>query len=131
MAYPGLLRQAGANGVDLLFAPTYSTFTGWGASDTTEATVRTIEHGFALVRPTGNGPSLILDPEGRVIASQDYFSPNDGILTAAIPTVGVTTVYSRIGDLFAYLCVLGVFVLGAWGFAHRRQPAAVRQLQTA
>jgi apolipoprotein N-acyltransferase len=48
---------------------------------------------------------------GRVIASQNYSASNDGILLGSVPTNGVSTIYRRIGDAFAYLCTLGV-VLG-------------------
>jgi len=51
------------------------------------------------------------DYQGRVIASQNYSASNDGILLADVPTHGVSTIYSHIGDAFAYLCTLGL-VLG-------------------
>lgn len=125
MGFPGLEHQAGASGIDILFAPTHSIFAGWSASDTAEATYRTIEDGFSLVRPTGNGPSLILDPEGRVLANQDYFaSDNSHIQMASIPTQGVSTIYGRFGDWFAYLCLLGLAALGAYALVRRRSVPA-------
>jgi apolipoprotein N-acyltransferase len=132
MSYPALLHQAGSHGVGILFAPTHSIFAAWAPSDAAEATYRTIENGFVLVRATGNGPSLILDPEGRVIASQDYFaSDNNHIQLASVPTRGVTTIYGRFGDWFAYLCLLVVAGLTGWAFVRGRAPIAIRHLQTA
>jgi apolipoprotein N-acyltransferase len=111
--YPALEHQAGAKGVDLLIVPTHGAFSGWDTNDAAEVTYRGIEDGFVLVRPTGNGPTLITDPEGRIIASQDYTGAG-AILMASVPTHGVATVYGRLGDWFAYLCLLivgGMFVL--------------------
>lgn len=119
MGYPALEHQAGANRVDILFAPTHSAFTVWDANDAAEATYRSVENGFAMVRATGNGPTLITGPEGRIIASQDY-TGHGAILIASVPTRGMATVYGRVGDLFAYLCVLGLAVLAALAFARGR-----------
>ena len=130
MGYPELEHQAGANGVDILFAPTHSAFTVWDTNDAAEATYRSVENGFAMVRATGNGPTLITDPEGRILASQDY-AGSGAILSASVPTHGVTTIYGRFGDWFAYLCVLVVGALTAYAFASGRQPLRVGHFQTA
>jgi apolipoprotein N-acyltransferase len=124
VAYPGLLHQAGANGVDVLFVPTHTAFAVWAAADASEASFRNIENGFAMVRPTGNGPTLITDPVGRTIASADYV-PAGGILAAAIPTRGQTTVYGRIGDAFAYLCLLALAGLTTYALIRGRRTVAV------
>ena len=47
---------------------------------------------------------------GRVIASQNYSASNNGIMLANVPTTGVRTIYSHIGDAFAYLCTIGVLL---------------------
>jgi apolipoprotein N-acyltransferase len=49
-----------------------------------------------------------------------------GILTN-IPTRGVNTIYSRIGDLFAYLCLAALVLLTVRAFTPRKQPAAPRR----
>lgn len=125
-----LLRQAGANGVDILLAP-YHDVHPWETEDAVVATYRAIENGFSLVRPTGKGFSTITDYQGRMLAMQNYFTNNTGILLTTIPTRGVMTIYSRIGDLFAYLCVAGWAVLIILTFARRKQPALTRQHQAA
>jgi apolipoprotein N-acyltransferase len=130
MGYPALVRQAGQNGADILFAPT-NDIRPYAAGDAAEATYRTIENGFSMVRATANGTSLITSYDGRVLASQAYFTSDSGIMLASIPTHGVTTIYSRIGDVFAYLCVLGLIFLAGWAFVRRGQPAAVAQGQPA
>jgi len=85
------------------------------------ARFRAIEQGFNLVRHASNGLSIATDYQGRVLSRMDHFTTADRVLISEVPTRGVDTVYSRIGDLFAWLCIaasLGLIVL-AW----RRPPA--------
>ena len=120
MYFAPLLRQAGAQGVDILLAPTHAVAE---ASDVVAARYRSVEEGFSLPRPAGNGTSLVIDPEGRVIASQEY-QRNGGILLGAVPSRGISTVYSRIGDAFAYVAAIALAVSGL--FAGRRRKGALR-----
>ena len=108
--YPGLLRQAGQKGADILLVPTDEPNSFWASADAAEAAYRAIENGTSLVRPARDGISLMTDYLGRVIASQDYSASNNGIMLASVPTTGVSTIYSRIGDAFAYLCTLGLLL---------------------
>jgi apolipoprotein N-acyltransferase len=118
--FPPLLRQAGANHADILIAP-YSDVIPFGSGDAVTAVFRAVENGFSLLRPAGHGTSMIVDYEGRILGSQDYFTDATGIMVTGIPTRGVTTIYSRIGDLFAYLCVLGLIVLTVCALIPRKQ----------
>ncbi|HUK70500.1 MAG TPA: nitrilase-related carbon-nitrogen hydrolase [Streptosporangiaceae bacterium] len=131
VGYPELLRQAGRDGAGILLVPTHEMYSFWASADAAEAAYRSIENGTSLVRPTGNGISLITDYQGRVIASQDYFHSSGGIMLAAVPTRRTWTLYSRIGDVFAYLCALGLIVLAGWAFAHRTHPLTAGRPQTA
>ena len=115
-----LFRQAGEQSVDILIAP-YNDFHPWESEDAVTATYRAIENGFSMVRPAGHGISTIVDYEGRVLARQNYFTDSSGIMLTTVPTRGVRTVYSRIGDLFAYLCVAGLLVLTGRALFHRKQ----------
>jgi apolipoprotein N-acyltransferase len=122
--FPMLIWQAGANNVDILIAP-YNDVIPFGQGDAVTAIFRAIENGVSLLRPAGHGTSMIVDYEGRILASQNYFTNNSGIMMTAIPIRGVTTIYSRIGDVFAYLCVAGFIFLTSWAFIRRRQPALI------
>jgi len=121
MHFSPLIRQAGQNGVDILIAP-YHDLHPFESEDAVVATYRAIENGFSLVRPTGKGVSTIIDYEGHVLGSQNYYKTTDGIMLSSVPTRGVTTIYSQIGDLFAYLCVAGLVFLVAWAFIPRKKP---------
>jgi apolipoprotein N-acyltransferase len=121
--FPALIRQAGENGVNILFAPTNDS-RPFASSAMVMASYRAIENGFSMIRPTGNGLSAVIDYRGRVLASADHFSNSSGIMLASLPVQGVKTVYSQIGDVFAYGCVAGLILLLA-GTLFRREHAAV------
>jgi apolipoprotein N-acyltransferase len=73
----------------------------------------------------------VIDPWGRVLASQDYFANSRGIMLANLPVHRVTTLYSQIGDAFAYLSVLGLILLAVPALLRRKQPALAAQHQPA
>jgi apolipoprotein N-acyltransferase len=77
------------------------------------------------IRPAGRGTSMMIDPEGRVLASQDYFTTDGHVLVATLPIHSVRTIYSRIGDLFAYLCIGGLILLTIWAFRRHKAPSKV------
>ena len=118
--FPTLLRQAGEKDADILIAP-YNDVIPFGQSDSVTAIFRAIENGVSLLRPAGRGTSMIVDYEGRILASQNYFTNKDGIMMTTIPTRGVRTIYSRIGDAFAYLCVAGLVFLASLALIHKQQ----------
>jgi len=124
--FPQLIRQAGQQDADILIAP-YHDIHPFESEDAVQATYRAVENGFSLVRPTGYGVSTIIDYEGRVLGSQNFYTTTDGVMLSSVPTRGVRTIYSRIGDLFAYLCAAGLVVLAAWAFVRRQQSAAIVQ----
>ena len=107
--FPSLIRQAG--GADLLLLPA-NDWEPVAEMHSRMAIFRAIENGVSLVRPTGNGISLAVDDLGRLRAyNADYFVTNEHTLIATVPIKGRPTFYSRVGDIFAYLCVVGLIVL--------------------
>lgn len=56
---------------------------------------------LALVRPAGRGISIATDAQGRVLSMVDDTPTDSSALSAAVPMVGATTLYPRIGDAFA------------------------------
>ncbi|HAK60506.1 MAG TPA: hypothetical protein DCO77_09010 [Nitrospiraceae bacterium] len=119
MDFPGLIRQAGMANVDLLFAPS-ADWPEVAVHHMRMATFRAIENGFSLVRPAYNGITVAADYQGRVLAQTDYFASKDRVMVAQVPMKGVPTVYARIGDLFAWLCVAGCIILPGWIVGRRR-----------
>ena len=117
MDFPPLLRRVGRARADILLVP---------ASDNTtiqhlhhvQAVFRAVENGVSMLRATRWGLSSAVDPLGRTLALMEDSVAAQKAMVAQLPTAGVATLYSRIGDLFAWLCVaglLGVIALAAWG----------------
>ena len=109
--FPEFIRQASQGAADLLIVPAND----WGEIKNIHpqmAAFRAIENGVPLVRPAASGISTAFDAWGRVLGMTDYFSPGDRTLTVQVPAGRVSTLYARTGDLFAWLCVAGLIVLG-------------------
>lgn len=108
--YPQLLAQAGTLKVDLILDPSND----WRAIDpwhTRMASFRAIEQGTNLIRQTSNGLSATFDYQGRRLAAMDYFQTSDFVMVSQVPTRGVRTIYSLLGDWFAWMCIAGLAVM--------------------
>ena len=71
-----------------------------------------IENGVTVLRPTRLGTSQAIDPLGRILGSADYFVGDDQMMLATVPTAGVRTAYSLVGDVVAWMSVAAVIVGG-------------------
>jgi len=117
--FPSLLRQAGRKDVDILLLPSsdWEAVADWHAQ---QAPFRAVENGTALVRPTRNGISLATDALGRTVGQKsDYFTGDEYTLVTSVPIEGRDTVYSVVGDTFAYACAAGLVVLAGWAVRRR------------
>ncbi len=109
--FPSFVRkQVGEKGVDILFDPS-GDWKGLEPFHTNMMAYRAIENGFSVVRITSMGLSAAYDYQGRTLATMDYFKTKDKVFTAYVPEKGIKTVYSQIGDVFAWLVVAGLFAL--------------------
>ena len=70
------------------------------------ARMRAIEQRRYLVRASTAGPSAIIDPWGRVLGTTEVGTR--GFASGEIQARHERSVYGRVGDLFAMLCVLAV-----------------------
>jgi apolipoprotein N-acyltransferase len=114
--YVPYLRQAGLAGVGLVLAPAND----WLSieNDHTHLTVfRAVENGFAMMRPDAKGISLAVDPLGRELAQGEYYAADSLDIVAMMPVQPLPTLYSRVGDVFAYVCILALIALTVMGFA--------------
>jgi apolipoprotein N-acyltransferase len=110
--FPSLVRQAGRARADVLLVPS-SDWQAVAEMHARMATFRALENGVALVRPTRQGISLAVDHQGRSLGyNADYFVADTHTLVTSVPTRGVVTLYTRIGDSVAYLSVVGLLWLG-------------------
>jgi apolipoprotein N-acyltransferase len=115
ITFPIFINQLKSE-IDILLVPSFD----WKEItpiNTQMATFRAIEHGYSLIRCTGEGLSIAVDPYGRTLAALTYFNTDEQIMISDVPVKGIKTIYSQIGDLFAWLCVVGfvvVFVSALW-----------------
>jgi len=108
--FPQLMKQLGEKQADILLLPSgdWKEISPYHAN---MATVRAIENGVSLLRTVSGAQSIATDYHGRIIGSRNYYDEGDKVLVAYLPTKGIRTVYTLIGDTFAWLCTGGLVVL--------------------
>ena len=74
-----------------------------------------------------NGLSMATDPYGRVLAAMDHFTASERVMVAQVPTKGVFTLYSVIGDLFGWLAVVGFVTITIWTVVRWRKAGRARK----
>lgn len=105
MDFPGLINQLRWKRVDIMLVPGFD----WSTISpyhTYVASARAIEQGFNMVRSTGRGLSASFNYKGQVISKMDYYKTTQDIMYSDVPTKGAKTIYSVLGDYFAWLCIL-------------------------
>jgi apolipoprotein N-acyltransferase len=120
IVYPDLVRQFTRAGSELLSTITNDAWFG----DTSapyqhfaQAAMRAVENGRYLVRSANTGISGIVDPYGRVVARTEVFEP--AVIVGQARFLRVTTIYMRIGDMFAYAAA--ILTAGALILSRRRR----------
>jgi apolipoprotein N-acyltransferase len=114
MNFPSYIRQAGEKDVDIMLGPSYD----FPKSEGPSYTARAIENGFSFIRPVYNGVSFAEDYNGNILNEMDSEETDTGIMYTDVPVEGVDTIYTTIGDSFAWSCILGSIGYGV--FAIRR-----------
>ena len=112
VTFPQLARAAVREGSEMLTTITNDAWYGQSSAPFQHfemATMRAIEQGRYLVRSANTGISGIIDPYGRVLVRTNLFETVTVVGDARFVTA--KTVYARIGDLAAHLCVAAT-VLG-------------------
>ncbi len=108
--FPDLLRNVGQQNTEILIVPSGD----WAAISPIHsymAVFRAIENGVSILRPVSKGLMIAADNYGQVIETDDYFEDDNHSMLAEVPVKKVKTVYSIIGDSFAYFCGLGLAIL--------------------
>ncbi len=110
------VRQAGKANVDIMLIPNHN----WESITPYVARMpsfRAIENGFSMIRADYHGLSTAVDYHGNILAQMNDFTTEERIMIADIPKQGIKTIYSQIGDLFAWLCVLGFLIMIGLSFS--------------
>ncbi len=70
---------------------------------------RAIENRRYLLRGSNSGVTSVIDAAGRVVAEGGLFTAE--VVSATVPRLGLTTFYTRYGDVFAWLVLVGAVTL--------------------
>ncbi|MET0419136.1 MAG: nitrilase-related carbon-nitrogen hydrolase [Actinoplanes sp.] len=114
-SFPGLIRQAGRAGVDILLVPS-SDWEQVTAALAEQATLRAVENGVNLVRPARLGTSVAVDHHGRILARDNSWFAGDAgtsgqTMIVSVPTHGARTPYAVLfGDVLCWLSLGGLVI---------------------
>jgi apolipoprotein N-acyltransferase len=106
VVYPSLIRQAVQAGSELLTTITNDAWYGHSSAPYQHfalASMRAIEQGRYLVRAANTGISGVVDPYGRIVRQSGIFEQD--ALVEQVRFLNVRTIYSRIGDVIAYVAI--------------------------
>ncbi len=101
--FPDLIKQSGP--ADILLLPS-NDWLGISPFHGDHAVFRAIENGVSVVRPTGTGQSVIFDYDGQILGRLNAFDHQERILVGHVPIKGRKTLFSLIGNAFAWLCMI-------------------------
>ncbi|MBI5579476.1 MAG: apolipoprotein N-acyltransferase [Deltaproteobacteria bacterium] len=115
--FPELSRQLTKNGAALLVNITNDAWYGTTAGPYQHfslVVLRAVENRRALARAANTGISGFIDPVGRLLDPTPLME--EAAVTRALPMLDTGTIYTRFGDVFAFLC-LSIALAGAgWGW---------------
>ena len=119
--YPDLVRRFVRGGSELLTTITNDAWFGRTSAPYQhfeQASMRAIEEGRYVVRSANTGVSGIVDPYGHVLERTAIYQP--AVVVGDARLISASTLYSRIGDVFAYASALTTLVLVLFSAARRR-----------
>jgi apolipoprotein N-acyltransferase len=122
IVYPALVRAFARGGSELLITITNDAWFGRTSAPFQhfeQSSMRAIENGRYLVRAANTGISGVVDPYGRVLAATRIFEP--AVMVEPVRLIQAQTIYTRIGDVFAYASVIATLALLALARAPRHR----------
>jgi apolipoprotein N-acyltransferase len=103
MDFAATVRGTAGHGVRLMIVPA-DDFHRDGWIHARMAIMRGVENGFAVLRSAFDGLETISDSRGRVLAQAPTSRAGMVAVTADVPLGSGPTLYTRIGDVFPWLC---------------------------
>jgi apolipoprotein N-acyltransferase len=113
MDFPQLIRDYGARNVEIMLVPAWD-FVRDGRLHSRMAVVRGVENGFAIARAAAAGKLTASDRYGRIVAEATTDREKAVSVVAEIGLKSGGTLYARLGDVFAWMCVVGAVGLLGW-----------------
>ncbi len=121
--FPGLTRRFVAGGADFLVNITNDAWFGRTSAPYQHlamTTVRAIENRVPVVRVANTGFSAMVDAAGRVRWRSGLFDTEWRVDT--VEWTGTRTLYTRVGDVFVYLCLVTLAVAALIGMTREATP---------
>jgi len=121
--FPNLTREAVAAGANLLVNITNDAWYGDSSAPyqlLAMASMRAVENHTPMIRVANTGISAVITPTGAITARTDLFTRDTEIETVSWSKG--STLYARVGDLFAEVC-FALSVIGVlWAWIRPRKP---------
>jgi len=119
MDTPKFARGLAALGADIVLVPAYDS-AKIRPFHTEVGLFRAVENGYSILRQVAEGTSIAVDGRGIVRGMQDYYADSDRLFIVDLPVKATASVYSKIGDAFAWIDLAILAVLGI-GMARRKK----------
>jgi apolipoprotein N-acyltransferase len=118
MDFPRTIRADATHGIRLMAVPA-GDFGVDAWIHGRMAIMRGVENGFAVLRSAFNGLETISDAKGRVLAMASAMRPGMITAVADVPIGPGPTLYTRIGDVFAWACCAVAAALAIAAATHK------------
>jgi apolipoprotein N-acyltransferase len=130
MHFAAFGREYGLRHAAVVLVPAwdFAYLDGWLEARTT--VFRGVENGYSIVRASREGLLTASDPYGRILAEMPSSGlPGRSLLAAVTVTGPISTLYTRIGDLFGWLCVAAaaLFLVLGRSHGHKSSPRASKR----
>jgi apolipoprotein N-acyltransferase len=102
--FPQMALTQARLGADMVVVPGMD-WRGMLMQHTLMARIRAIEGGFSVFRSANEATSMGFNNYGQIRAAMSDFGNNDKILIASLPVGQIHTLYTRIGNLIAYIAI--------------------------
>jgi apolipoprotein N-acyltransferase len=122
-----LAREYGERDVRMLWVPAWDFVTD-GRFHSRMAVLRGVEYGFAIARAAAMGRLTLSDAYGRVVAETVTSDKHPVTLIATVGLTRASTVYARIGDVFAWFVVGGALLLLVWMVTRSRHSRSAKTI---
>jgi len=119
--FPNLARAAVDNGADLLVNLTNDAWYGVTSAPfqhLVQYVFRAVETRRSLVRATNTGISAFIEPDGRIDDPTSLFET--AVRIRSVPCLTNRSLYVRVGDAFAIICLMAVAIIGLTPWLRRR-----------
>jgi len=109
--FPDLVRRFVNNGATVMTTVTNDAWfgrTGAPYQHFSMAVLRAVENRVPVARAANTGISGFIDAKGRILEASPIFT--EAVLTRSFTPGSTKTFYTRYGDVFSWLCVLGTLL---------------------